>query len=162
MFFGVLTFGQGSFASAGVAAATNVETTLPTNVLTLGTPSVSVIGTAFNTLPSLELVTNTPSGITTTGTAVATLPTINTNGIVGTPYFIIFNADSYSRDRVVYVDFKDNYIKNVVTIEEQDRTVYIDKKPYLITTTINIPEQNRTVYIREKQHELQSKIARAA
>ena len=80
-----------------------------------------------------------------------------------TSYQVIsFSADSYSRERVVYVDFKDNHINNTVSIEEQDRTVYIDQRPHLVSSVISIPEQNRVVYIREKQHEMQSRIAKAA
>lgn len=80
-----------------------------------------------------------------------------------TEYQLInFNAANYSRERVVYVDFKDNHINNTVSIEEQDRTVYIDQRPHLVSSVISIPEQNRVVYIREKQHEMQSRIAKAA
>ena len=38
------------------------------------------------------------------------------------------SAEDYNKDRTVYVDFRDNFINNVVSIEEEDRTIYIPEK----------------------------------
>ena len=137
--------------------------TLPSIPASMGITAVDISGSStFNITDSFEL-TSAIGTVTIAGNALVELVGLSITSAIDTNTDVhIFNAEDYSRERTVYVDFKDNFISNTVFIQEQNRTVYITEKPHLVSTTIQISEQSRVIYIREKQHELQSRIAKAA
>ena len=137
--------------------------TLPSISASMGISAVDISGGAtFNITDSFE-VTSAISTVTIVGNALVELTGLSLTSTIDTNSGVyVFNAEDYSRERTVYVDFKDNFISNNIFIAEQNRTIYITEKPHLVSSTVQIPEQNRIIYIREKQHELQSRVAKAA
>ena len=83
MFFGVLTFGQGSFGSAGVAAATNVEVTLPTNIATLSLGTVQAQGNVDVAVSGLQL-TSSLGAVSLASTANVTISGLQLTSNIGT------------------------------------------------------------------------------
>jgi len=127
--------------------------------------TLTFLGDANFTVPTVQGTTTLDNSFSVSGSAIVDLvsmaiqSTLNSD-VVNSIY--IYNYEDYSRERTVYVDYKDNYIRNSVWIEEQNRTVYVSDKLHLVSSAISVPEQNRTVYISEKQHNVQSRIAKAA
>lgn len=143
------TYDNATYDSNVYNAELNATFDIQTQVSFIPSLSASLI---FNTG---DVIGNANVNVNTSFNIVSTIPTLNPDAI------ITFSAEDYSKDRTVYVDFKDNFIKNVIEIPEQSRIVYVRRKDSA-TSIIKIPEQNRIVYIAEKQHISQSKMLRAA
>ena len=79
------------------------------------------VGPTTATLGTVSVVAN----------AVVEIASVVLSSFFSTNYiYTAVSAEDYNKDRTVYVDFRDNFINNVVIIEEEDRTIYIPEKQH--------------------------------
>tara|TARA_Y100001937_G_scaffold128771_1_gene207835 strand:+ start:22062 stop:22925 length:864 start_codon:yes stop_codon:yes gene_type:complete len=111
-----------------IRASANVE--LPSILLSGAVGEFQITGNATFTLSSVSA--NASVGqLQVVGNANLILPSFVTTTAIQNQYIIIIvNAEGYAKERTVYVDFKDNHIRNTVFIEEQNRTVLIPEKQH--------------------------------
>tara|TARA_A100001035_G_scaffold225522_1_gene186421 strand:- start:3206 stop:4588 length:1383 start_codon:yes stop_codon:yes gene_type:complete len=92
--------------------------------------TLSFVGNANVSLTSTS-ATATLGTVSVIGNAVIEIASVVLSSFFSTNYiYTAVSAEDYNKDRTVYVDFKDNFINNVVVIEEEDRTIYIPEKQH--------------------------------
>ena len=115
-----------TFNSPSVIGNANIDA--PDFSITSSLGTISIEGTANLTLPDFEATTFL-GNLSVIGTAIVSLSSVSMQSVVNDELILtVVSAEDYNKDRTVYVDFRDNFINNVVSIEEEDRTIYIPEK----------------------------------
>ena len=92
--------------------------------------TLSFVGNANVSLTSTS-ATVTLGTVSVIGNAVIEIASVVLSSFFSTNYiYTAVSAEDYNKDRTVYVDFKDNFINNVVVIEEEHRIIYIPEKQH--------------------------------
>lgn len=178
MSFGISTFSQNSFGSAGtdhvvtlttsllltgsvgtVTISGNANFTLPSNLLTgsLGTPTYS--GTAAITLSGVEATTAISNAISVSGTASLTLSSVLLTSSIDAVYLEIINPNEYARERTIYIPYRESNIKSLNTISPISRTTVLSSRLNSQHNTVIVPKQNRTIVVPQRQHTITTKVA---